>query len=215
MCRGPSAAFTTCVIPRSTSRDLCWAVALQTTPERIQGMEISLAWSQLCERMFANASLLTQMYRFLYPSHELAKYRTCFAATVSSMQWECHLRISDVEVGPNLVDGSRGASVLQQKAEQTAGGRCLMLWLLLRAHFCIFHPQRRWIIITLLHSAHRLVNSEIIPQNIWSSGMENVRSCCCCPVGFYILCSIWKETRVNSNLIRATRFPSEQRTSVV
>ena len=45
-----------------------------------------------------------------------------------------HLHISDVEAGPDLVGGAGGASVLQQKAQQIVGLRCLVSWLLLLAH---------------------------------------------------------------------------------
>lgn len=59
------------------------------------------------------------------------------SAAVLRKQCECHSRISDEEVGPDLVDGSGGASVPQQKAEQIAGGRCLTLLRLL------LWPRRR------------------------------------------------------------------------
>lgn len=53
-------------------------------------------------------------------------FSLCLIA-VLQQHCKCHSRISDEEVGPDLVDGSSGASVPQQKAEQIAGGRCLIL----------------------------------------------------------------------------------------
>lgn len=165
MCWGPSAAFSTCVTPRLSNRGLFWAVALWSSNSRNVALSF---FSSLVAKLWKH---MTDWLKctFLYLSNRSAKYAACCAATVSQSdqhivarptpprKWECHLRISDVEVGPNLVDSSRGASVPQQKAEQIAGGRCLILWLLLWAHIGIVHCRCRCVIITTsaFGSTHR------------------------------------------------------------
>lgn len=141
---GPSAAFSTCVIPRVTNRGLCWAVALWTTQDMTQGMNayVSSSMSMWLQILTGDSNV-----QILYLPSQFAKYGTYLQQqfrnqiTILQQKWECHLRVSDVEVGPNLVDSSSGASVLQQKAEQIAGRRCLVLWLLLWPHIHIFQDN--------------------------------------------------------------------------
>lgn len=56
---------------------------------------ISPSCGQLRERMFANASLVTQMYRFYICPHQLAKYGTC-------LQQQFHNQISILQRGPEV-----------------------------------------------------------------------------------------------------------------
>lgn len=98
MCCGPSAAFTTCVIPRSTNRLLFWAVALSATQKKTEVMQLLVV---LFPTMAQYVSMCLWTHHWwlkctdLYLSNQLAKYWAC-------LQQQFHNQIDILHQGPEV-----------------------------------------------------------------------------------------------------------------